>query len=68
MAFERGVVAVVFSVALPLVSLTVVVGVSVVGVGVTPVSVDAVKVVEVVDMMVVFNFGLVDGSLVVSVA
>ena len=34
----------------------------------TSVSVDAVKVVEVVDLMVVFNFGLVDESLVVSVA
>ena len=35
---------------------------------VTSVSVDAVKVVDVVDLMVVFNFGLVDRSLVVSVA
>ena len=35
MAFERGVVAVVVSVAFPFVSVTVAVGVSVVGVGVT---------------------------------
>ena len=35
---------------------------------VTSVSVDAVKVVEVVNLIVVFNFGLVDGFLVVSVA
>ena len=37
-------------------------------VSVTSVFVDAVKVVEMVDLMVVLNFGLVDGFLVVSVA